>query len=83
MATENKIQVSLFKDELQSLIETSETSSYCGRVKFSIQPHELNNSYNHCRLYTVTFDTDNIDLLEVHATSFIFASGVHHGKKSQ
>lgn len=81
MTTENKISISVYKDELQSLIEKHESSSYAERVKFTIVPHEDNNKYKHCKLYSVVFETDNVQFLPAHVTSFIFIAGVHHANK--
>lgn len=83
MATENKIRVLVYKDELQSIIEKYEQSSYSDKVKFTVKPDEQNYKYKHSKCYWVVFETDSNQFLEGHVTTFIFSAGVHHGKKPQ
>lgn len=83
MTTENKIFITVYKDELQSLIEKYESSAYAERVKFTIVPNKENHKYKHCKLYSVLFETDNMQFLPAHVTSFIFSAGKYHGQKSK
>lgn len=69
----------LYKDELNSFIESYESSVLKEYIKFSIQPYETNGKQGVTDTYWVKFDKemdDDANLL----MNFIFRAGTIHGK---
>jgi hypothetical protein len=68
----------LYKDELNSFIESYESSVLKEYIKFSIHPYETNGKQGVTDTYWVKFDEgmdENANLL-----NFIFRAGTIHGK---
>ena len=67
-----------YKDELNSFIESYESSILKEYIKFSIQPYATNGKEGVTDTYWVKFDEGMHD--DANLLNFVFRAGVIHGK---